>query len=339
MLLTDAELDSYRSEGYVVRRRCFDAAPVAWPLAAALLRTAVPGGSDGAGAAAAPPLETVQHLLAHELIAEPEPEPEPGAVLASLADWVVTTVAGVASPVCGGRPLRHSMLSLLGGAAPAAAGASGYQQHWHKDCHWWHSGVRSGSADEVSLAELCHSKHVQFNAPLLPSDACLQLVPASHRRGTTPLEREAAAATQMGDHSVAMRHADAIGGVTITLEPGDIVFWDMLLVHRGWNPEGNPRMTLHGALWSAETPVMMHEQGQELHVRAVMNRLDAVQRKRLTVGKDTAVAEWSAWLGGYLRQCPFSGVEAGSLLKLLRTHQRRGRAPDETPPRVGTARL
>ena len=109
MLLTDAELDSYRSEGYVVRRRCFDAAP----LAAALLRTAVPGGSDGAGAAAAPPLETVQHLLAHELIAEPEPEPEPGAVLASLADWVVTTVAGVASPVCGGRPLWHSMLSLL----------------------------------------------------------------------------------------------------------------------------------------------------------------------------------------------------------------------------------
>ena len=143
MLLTTAELERYRRDGYVVMRQCFDAPPIA-----ALLRV-------GAAAPGAAGVETVQHLLGHGLIAHPAPGlPEPEPELTALAEWLVTTViTGGASRICGGRPLRHSTLSLLGNAAPAAVAdpgtGSGYRQHWHKDCHWWHSGVRSGSADEL----------------------------------------------------------------------------------------------------------------------------------------------------------------------------------------------
>ena len=74
MLLATAELGRYRRDGYVVMRQCFDAPPIA-----ALLRVAAPGAAG---------VETVQHLLGHELIAHPapglpevarqlEPEPEP----------------------------------------------------------------------------------------------------------------------------------------------------------------------------------------------------------------------------------------------------------------------
>ena len=66
-----------------------------------------------------------------------------------------------------------------------------------QDCHWWHSGIRPGSVDEVALATLCHARHVQFNAPLFETDCSLQLVARSHLRGTTVLEREAAAAAQV----------------------------------------------------------------------------------------------------------------------------------------------
>eukprot|EP01043_Picozoa_sp_COSAG02_P010200 COSAG02_NODE_354_length_24016_cov_208.299231_11_plen_137_part_00 len=70
----------------------------------------------------------------------------------------------------------------------------------NQDCHWWHSGVRPGSVDEVTLAALCHTRHVQFNAPLFEADYSLQLIPGSHLRGTTALEREAASATQVRSH-------------------------------------------------------------------------------------------------------------------------------------------
>ena len=207
-----AELRRYRRDGFVVRRRAFDPAP----LAAALARLGAAG--------------TVQHLPAALL-----PEPEPEVALARLGAWVGGAVAPAAASACGGRPLRHSTLSLLG-TQP------GYRQHWHKECHWWHSGIRPGSVDEVAAGEICHGRHVQINAPLLHPDASLHVVPGSHARGTTPLEREAATATLAGDHAFAEANAAAIGGTAIALEPGDICIFDMHLVHRGWNPDGQPRL-------------------------------------------------------------------------------------------------
>ena len=45
-------------------------------------------------------------------------------------------------------------------------------------------------------------------------------------------------------------------------EPGDIVYYDANLWHRGFNPEGKKRWTLHAAFWKADYLVMSHEYGQ-----------------------------------------------------------------------------
>ena len=110
---------------------------------------------------------------------------------------------------------------------------------------------------------------------------------------------------------------------------------DMQLVHRGWNPRGKPRHTLHGALWTADTPVMMHEQGQELGVVAALAALE--QATLATTDSDSKVARvrkasvWADCLRGYLRNSPPDATEAGSLLKFLRHHQREGSTPSAAP--------
>jgi hypothetical protein len=104
----------------------------------------------------------------------------------------------------------------------------------------------------------------------------------------------------------------------------------MQLVHRGWNPDSHPRRTLHGALWTADTPVMMHEQGQELHLHAALAHLDAAQQQQPQQQQAAMAREWAEYLRGYLRECPVDATEAGSMLKFLRTHQRRSRAAGAT---------
>ena len=52
------------------------------------------------------------------------------------------------------------------------------------------------------------------------------------------------------------------GAMVVELEPGDIVYYDVNLWHRGWNPQGVNRWSMHCAFWNAECPVMAHEHGQ-----------------------------------------------------------------------------
>ena len=76
---------------------------------------------------------------------------------------------------------------------------------------------------------------------------------------------------------------------------------------------------------------MMHEQGQELHLQAALAHLDAAQQQQQQPQQQAAMArEWAEHLRGYLRECPADATEAGSLLKFLRTHQRRSRAAGAT---------
>ena len=117
----------------------------------------------------------------------------------------------------------------------------------------------------------------------------------------------------------------------------------MQLVHRGWNPHNNPRHTLHGALWTADTPVMMHEQGQELHIDAVLSVLGqgikAAEAERLQSAEPAATKLVGECLRGYLRECPADATEAGSLLTLLRSHQRRESATSAPSVEAATPRL
>ena len=93
---------------------------------------------------------------------------------------------------------------------------------------------------------------VQFNAPLVAGDRFLNIVPGSHLRASTAAEIEASR-SESGD----MPNAHIV-----ELEPGDIAYYNANLWHRGWNPEGHKRWTMHCAFWNAGTTVMTHEYGQ-----------------------------------------------------------------------------
>ena len=121
---------------------------------------------------------------------------------------------------------------------------------------------------------------IQFNAPLFP-DRYLMIVPGSHLRPTTAAERDVLAHAAAGDMP---------GQLAVELEPGDVVFYYPNLLHRGFNPNGAFRWTMHHAFVSAAAPVCRHERGQEAwigqtsyleslppRVRSAMQRyLDAV---------------------------------------------------------------
>ena len=46
------------------------------------------------------------------------------------------------------------------------------------------------------------------------------------------------------------------GAVTVTMELGDAVFFDAGIIHRGWNPTGINRWTMHHVSWCADAPIM-----------------------------------------------------------------------------------
>jgi hypothetical protein len=51
--------------------------------------------------------------------------------------------------------------------------------------------------------------------------------------------------------------------MTVEMEPGDVAFYYSNLWHRGYNPEGKLRWTMHHAFVRQGSPVCMHEKGQE----------------------------------------------------------------------------
>src|SRR3712207_3795800 len=98
---------------------------------------------------------------------------------------------------------------------------------------------------------------MQINAPLYP-DRYLTIVPGSHLRPTTDEERHVLANAATGDMPSQLR---------VETEPGDVTFYYPNLLHRGYNPEGALRWTMHHAFMSAAAPVYVHERGQDGWIR------------------------------------------------------------------------
>jgi nicotinamide N-methyltransferase len=157
--------------------------------------------------------------------------------------WLDEDVAGDMEALLAG-PLRHSLFGML-----AAGGGRPYRQAWHRDLG------KPGDPDEVEFLRRHHGRSVQFNAPVHSHDAYLQVVPGSHVRASTETENAVAQAGTDGTEPM----PDA---VTVELDPGDIVYYNANLWHRGWNPAGRMRWSLHSAYWLAEWPVMSFEHGQ-----------------------------------------------------------------------------
>ncbi|RMY49046.1 hypothetical protein D0865_07720 [Hortaea werneckii] len=78
--------------------------------------------------------------------------------------------------------------------------------------------------------------HAQWNLALY-SDASLVVVPGSHKRARTEMERTA---DPFED--------DMPGQMFVRMEPGDIVFYNNNILHRGVYDSKTERMTLHGTM-------------------------------------------------------------------------------------------
>ncbi|MFT5085803.1 MAG: hypothetical protein ACI8PG_000150 [Planctomycetota bacterium] len=159
----------------------------------------------------------------------------------AFADWLAEDLVPQLEIFLAG-PARHSLFGMLAGG-----GGQSYTMAWHRDIG------KPGAADEAVFLQKHHGRSVQFNAPLVAGDRFLHIVPASHLRASTQDELTAETA---GDD------ADMPDALVVELEPGDIAYYNANLWHRGWNPEGAKRWTLHCAFWKAAYPVMRHEHGQ-----------------------------------------------------------------------------
>jgi hypothetical protein len=141
-----------------------------------------------------------------------------------------------------GAPMRYSLFGMLAGG-----GGKAYVQDWHRDL------APTAGEHEMTILERCYRIYTQINAPLF-SDRYLTIVPGSHLRPTTDAEREVLARDSKGEMP---------GELTVETEPGDVAFYYSNLLHRGYNPGGAMRWTMHHAFVVASSPVAAHERGQE----------------------------------------------------------------------------
>ncbi|KAH9825514.1 Phytanoyl-CoA dioxygenase [Teratosphaeria destructans] len=78
--------------------------------------------------------------------------------------------------------------------------------------------------------------HAQWNLALYP-DSSLVVVPGSHKRPRTDMER-----------SADPYEDDMPGQLFVKMEPGDIIFYNNNILHRGVYDSRSERMTLHGTM-------------------------------------------------------------------------------------------
>lgn len=133
-------------------------------------------------------------------------------------------------------PLVMELFNLL-----VAPETKDFELRWHRD------DVPETATAEEEIQQLAakspggRQSHAQYNLALCP-DASLIVVPGSHRRARTDTERTAAP-----------YEPSLPNQLVVTLQPGDAVFYDSNILHRGVykaKPEGGDesRLTLHGSI-------------------------------------------------------------------------------------------
>ena len=152
---------------------------------------------------------------------------------------VAGELMGVSAPAAGEdteEPLVMELFNLL-----VAPETKDFELRWHRD------DIPETASAEEEVEQLAkkspggRQSHAQYNLALCP-DASLVVVPGSHRRARTDVERAAAPYEPV-----------LPGQLVVELQPGDAVFYDSNILHRGVykaKPEGGEesRLTLHGSL-------------------------------------------------------------------------------------------
>ncbi|MFH8566368.1 phytanoyl-CoA dioxygenase family protein [Streptomyces sp. NPDC017988] len=108
-----------------------------------------------------------------------------------------------------------------------------YELNWHKDNHEHEHFEPNGKP-----------RHVQFNV-CLTDDKSFRAIPGSHRRPLTEVEREAVYARSTGPLP---------GEVQVECGPGDVIYMNYHMLHRGSCAPDQFRRTLHMNVQSMEEP-------------------------------------------------------------------------------------
>ncbi|MFB6875328.1 phytanoyl-CoA dioxygenase family protein [Streptomyces sp. NPDC001890] len=108
-----------------------------------------------------------------------------------------------------------------------------YELNWHKDNYEHEHFSPDGTP-----------RHVQFNV-CLTEDSSFRAVPGSHRRPLTAMEREQIEAFGTGPLP---------GEVVVHCRPGDVIYMNYHMVHRGSCAARTHRRTLHMNVQSMEEP-------------------------------------------------------------------------------------
>jgi EEF1A N-terminal glycine/lysine methyltransferase len=122
---------------------------------------------------------------------------------------------------------------------------SDFELRWHRD------DIPPEATDEEEMERLREPPwHAQYNLALWHDDSLI-VVPGSHLRPRTQTERSADPLEK-----------DLAGQLIVELEPGDIVFYNNNILHRGAYRSSKERMTLHGSVG--------HVKGNKLRARNVL---------------------------------------------------------------------
>lgn len=104
---------------------------------------------------------------------------------------------------------------------------------WHRD------DIKPEATAEEELAKLSLPETgTQFNLALR-DDACLIVIPGTHKRARNAEERAKTAGES--------RQEDIAGQLLVELKPGDCVFYNNNILHRATYNSKIPRVTLHGS--------------------------------------------------------------------------------------------
>jgi ectoine hydroxylase-related dioxygenase (phytanoyl-CoA dioxygenase family) len=226
-MLTEAQLRQFREDGYVIIDEAVEPSMLE-PLRAAAARVTErtrAGEWPHKRKAGEDDIWGVSHLLHPEL-----DEPVFAEYMAS------APVLDVAADLLGTDRLRLELVNMLVNPAQRE-----FAIGWHRDL------LRREVPAEEEIAILGQLQDgVQWNTALY-DEASLLIIPGTHRRCATPEERDAQFRRPM---------EPVAGQMAVTLKPGQGVYYNSQLIHRGIYPHRQRRETIHAC---------MHVAGSESH--------------------------------------------------------------------------
>jgi hypothetical protein len=194
----------------------------------------------------------------------------------------LATVRELLGPDCKDEDLVMELYNLL--IRPDA----NFELRWHRD------DIPPTATAGEELARLNKPAfHAQWNMALY-RDSSLILVPGSHRRARSQVEREAGPYDELP------------GEIRVTLEPGEMAFYNNNILHRGAYDCEVERMTLHGSMGHVEGGAMrarnVLQHGREWIGKVDLGGLEEGKERERAAG----MRDWLVELGSRFGETGFS---------------------------------